>query len=135
MMAEKLAEIKARVTPGYLGLSSEDAAWLVAEVERLRADAALGAAVRKLSTAPWFKDGPGGPCLVYCFDWRGEDCPEGSAECEDDCDELCFDHPVLLGWSVTDIYYAEGVPEYITWHATPDDALRAAGLMEPADAF
>ena len=33
-----LEEIKARVTPGYLGLSSEDAAWLVAEVERLRAE-------------------------------------------------------------------------------------------------
>ena len=44
----KLAEIKARVMPGYLGLSSEDAAWLVAEVERLRADAALGAAVRRM---------------------------------------------------------------------------------------
>lgn len=92
---------------------------LAAEVERLKPDATLGAAARKLPQAEWDNEPDGGPALVYCYwrDWDGDE-------------EI---HP--LGFGVSSIYYSDGDgKDYGHWFRTPEEALAAAGLlMEPAD--
>jgi len=102
-------------------LADRDA--LAAEVERLTPDAALGAAVRRLGECEYPAE-PGGPCLVCCYAetvrGSGEEL-EYSVEC--------------LGWAVSSIYYEYAPAGIATWRDTPADALRAAGLMEPADAL
>ena len=96
---------------------------LAVEVAALTSDAKLGAAVRRLGECEYPAE-PGGPCLVCCYAetvrGSGEEL-EYSVEC--------------LGWAVSSIYYEYDPAGIATWRDTPADALRAAGLMEPADAL